>query len=305
MSAREALRTGVALADVSARGRIRATGEDRNRLLHAMTTNHVEGLEPGQGVYAFFLNAQGRILADAAVLCREDDLLLCLEPETREKIYEHLDKFIIADDVTLADETGTTCEVAVEGPLAGGWFEERGVAAPVQDFHFTLWGERLVVKMSATGLPGYRIIAPAADLPALLEGAPVATAEEMEEARIENGHPRYGVDFSETHIAHETGLMHALHFNKGCYLGQEIVERVRSRGLVQRQLVALKIAGEAVPEPGATVMAGEAESGKITSAVYSKAQHCVRALGYARTLHIQGGAALTVGGASAEIVEKA
>ena len=305
MSAAEALRTGFALADLSARGRIRVTGEDRRRLLHAMTTNHVEGLEPGQGVYAFFLNAQGRILSDVTVLCREEDLLLDVEPETREKIYQHLDKFIIADDVTLEDVTKSTCEVAVEGPMAVAWLEERGLAAPAGDFNFTRWGDRIVVKISATGLPGFRVIAPATELASLLEGVPLATAEEMEAARIENGRPRYGVDFTEMHIAHETGLMHALHFNKGCYLGQEIVERVRSRGLVQRQLVALKITGEAVPEPGAAVMAGEAESGKITSAVYSEAQQCVRALGYARTSHIQGGAALTVGGAPAEIVEKA
>src|SRR5579863_2706417 len=95
----EALRTGAAWLDLSARGKIIATGEDRARLLHAMTTNQVQELKPGEGCYAFFLNPQGRILADVNLLCRADDFLLDVEPETRERLYQHLDKFIIADDV--------------------------------------------------------------------------------------------------------------------------------------------------------------------------------------------------------------
>lgn len=300
----KALREGAALIDLSARGRISASGEDRKRLLHAMTTNHVQELEPGRGLYAFFLNAQGKILADALVLCRDEDLLLSLEPEAREKIYQHLDRFIIADDVTLADVTEQTCEFGLEGPKAEEWLSAQGVALPEQDYAFTSWGERIVAKASATGLPGHRLIAPAAERESLLGLLPLASADDAEIARIENGRARFGVDFTELNIAHETGLLHALHFNKGCYLGQEIVERVRSRGLVQRQLVALKIAGDTAPPAGAPVASDGADVGKITSAVYSGAQGCVRALAFVRTSHIQSGAALTVGGASAEIVEK-
>lgn len=300
-----ALHGSAAMIDVSARGRISATGEDRKRLLHAMTTNHVQQLEPGQGTYAFFLNAQGKILGDTLLLCRDEDLLLSVEPESREKIYQHLDKFIIADDVTLGDVTESTCEVAVEGPGAAELLAARGVTLPESDFSVTPWGERLVVKASLTGLPGYRIIAPAAERDAILALAPVASDEDGETARIENGHPRYGVDFTELNIAHETGLLHAIHFSKGCYLGQEIVERVRARGLVQRQLMALKIDGTAEPAPGDAIVSDGAEpSGKITSAVYSELQGCVRALGFVRTAHIQSGAALAVNGAKAEIVDK-
>ena len=100
-----ALREDAAWLDLSGRGKIRATGEDRARLLHAMTTNQVETLQPGEGCYAFFLNAQGRILADVNLLCFEDHFLLDTEPETRTKVYEHLDRYIIADDVTLEDQT--------------------------------------------------------------------------------------------------------------------------------------------------------------------------------------------------------
>src|ERR1700733_5930863 len=83
----DALMHGAALVDLSNRGRIRVTGEDRARLLHAMTTNHVQQMKAGDGLYAFFLNAQGRILADAYVLCFEDHFLLDTAPETRETVY--------------------------------------------------------------------------------------------------------------------------------------------------------------------------------------------------------------------------
>jgi len=109
------LRGGAAWLDVSGRGKIRVAGEDRARLLHAMTTNHIQQLTPGTGCYAFFLTAQGRILADVNVLCRQDSFLLDAEPETPHKLLEHLDKFIIADDVTLEDLTPALATIAVEG----------------------------------------------------------------------------------------------------------------------------------------------------------------------------------------------
>ena len=114
----EALRNHAAWIDLSARGKIKLTGEDRARLLHAMTTNHIQQLTPGSGCYAFFLNDKGRVLADANVLCRPDYFLLDVEPETREPLYQHLDRFIIADDVTLEDVTGATATIAMEGPQA-------------------------------------------------------------------------------------------------------------------------------------------------------------------------------------------
>ena len=130
-----ALREDAAWLDLSGRGKIRAGGEDRARLLHAMTTNQVEALRPGEGCYAFFLSAQGRILADVNILCFEDYLLLDTEPETRTKVYEHLDRYIIADDVTLEDQTDQIATLAIEGPNAAAALAELGApipAAPTQ-----------------------------------------------------------------------------------------------------------------------------------------------------------------------------
>lgn len=249
------LRESKAAIDLSARGRIKLTGEDRKRLLHAMTTNHVQEMEAGQCLYAFFLNAQGRVLADAIVYCREDDLLVSVEPEVKEKVYAHLDKFIIADDVTLEDVSESTSEYAIEGPLAGG-------------------GD----KVTETGLPGQRFVVTRGEAPEA-----EASSEEARIVRIETGRPRYGEDITEAHIAHETGQMRAIHFSKGCYLGQEIVERVRSRGHVNKQLRHLRIEAQEAPAPGTKIIAAGKEAGEITSAVFSPAWGAVAALGYLRT----------------------
>src|SRR5438132_4578452 len=114
----QALRENAAWLDLSSRGRIFASGEDRLRLLHAMTTNQVKELQPGQGCYAFFLNPQGRILADANLFLLPDRILIDVEPEARERVYQHLDKFIIADDVTLEDASDALRAVSVEGPTS-------------------------------------------------------------------------------------------------------------------------------------------------------------------------------------------
>ncbi len=126
----QALREHAAWIDLSRRGKIRVTGEDRARLLHAMTTNHVEGLKPGEGCYAFFLNAQGRILGDANVLCFEDHILLDTEPETRHKLFEHLDRYIIADDATIEDATERLATIAVEGPESAAILGKLGAPLP-------------------------------------------------------------------------------------------------------------------------------------------------------------------------------
>ena len=303
MSGYEALRENAAVIDLSARARIKATGEDRHRLLHAMTTNHVQDLKPGQGHYAFFLNAQGRVMADALIICGDDHLLIDLEPEVREKIYQHLDKFIIMDDVTLEDRTDATGEIAIEGPGAGAALERTGATLPDAPFCFTLWDDRFVVKVSATGQPGYRVILPADGKATLVSqlALPAATAAEARIVRLENGMPRYGEDISESQIAHETGLLHALHFSKGCYLGQEIVERVRSRGLVHKKLYALRLAGPDIPEQGAEIEASGQRVGRITSAVWSPALHSVAALGYLRIDVVEKGSLLTLAGVPVEV----
>jgi folate-binding protein YgfZ len=291
--------------DLSARGRIRVSGEDRKRLLHAMSTNHVEQMESGQGLYAFFLNAQGRILSDAVLLCEDDTLLLCLEPETREKIFQHLDKFIIADDAALDDVTDSTSELAVEGDGAIEVLSALGLAIPRETYHFARTGAVLTVRLALTAPEGFRLIVSRDEAPAWMErldaaGASPISPEEFEAARIRFGTPRYGHEIAETNLLQETGLLHAAHFSKGCYLGQEIVERVRARGHVNRTLVHLRLAASVAPEPGTAVLAGEKEVGTLTSA--ARADNAVYGFAYVRVEAQRDPSQLRVAGAPVELL---
>ena len=156
------LREGAAWLDLSARGKIRAVGEDRARLLHAMTTQEVQSLTPGDGGYAFFLNAQGRILGDVNLFCREDSFLLDTEPETRHKLFEHIDRYIIADDVTLEDATGQIAHIAIEGPQAGAILQQLGAPAPAVAYATQVWGNLIVARVNSTGAGGFFIFLPPA-----------------------------------------------------------------------------------------------------------------------------------------------
>jgi aminomethyltransferase len=288
MTGYEALRNRAAWMDLSARGKIKLTGEDRARLLHAMTTNHIQQLTPGSGCYAFFLSDKGRVLADANVLCRPDYFLLDVEPETREPLYQHLDRFIIADDVTLEDVTDAITTIAVEGPLAQQTLQHAGAPIPERDYSSVDWGDSIVARLSSTGSPGFFIFVPVAEKAALISrleaaGAEPADAEAARVVRLEHGKARYGEDISERFLAQEANQPHALHFSKGCYLGQEIVERVRSRGQIHRVLRPVVLEASDPPAPGTKLELNGKEGAEITSAAYSPALNKVVALAYVRT----------------------
>src|SRR5258708_14817398 len=150
----QALREAAGYIDLSARGKIFASGEDRVRLLHAMTTNHIQKLQPGEGCYAFFLSAQGRIVADANLFLLPDRILLDVEPEIRARLYDHLDKFIIADDVTLEDNSDTLTAVGIEGPRAAEALASMGAPIPEAPHSHVDWNGCIVARVSATGAPG-------------------------------------------------------------------------------------------------------------------------------------------------------
>jgi len=297
----DALREAVAWLDLSARGRIYASGADRARLLHALVTNHVQQLKPGEGCYAFFLNAQGHVQADVNLLCLEDRFLLDTEPETRERVFGHVDKYIIADDVTLEDATNALACIAVEGPQAAATLAAIGAPVPEAEYAHVSWGGAILQRSSSTGAPGFRIfMAPEskAEWIARLEaaGATPASPDEARVVRLEHGKPRYGEDIFDTTLPQETQQLHAIHFAKGCYLGQEIVERIRSRGHVNRLLVKLEIEGDGPLERGARVQAGDTEAGEVTSSAFSPALGKIVALAYLRAQHAQPGTPLRVAG---------
>ena len=282
----EALRTSAAWIDYSTHGNIRVTGADAARLLHAMSTNNVNELAPGSGIYAFFLTDKGRIMADACIFRLGDEFFLDTEAEGAHVIHHHLDKYIIADDAETADESTLWFEVAIEGPDSPAAMERLGLPIPPEPFSILSTGWGYVARISSTGPLGFRIWAGEDrrlslfnDLSAAL---PQATEEEANVVRLENGLPRFDDDFGERYLVQETRLLNAVSFSKGCYLGQEIVERVRSQGKVHRLLTPLRIIGSIPPVTGAKLVSVNAQAGEITSAAYSPALGEVVALAYVR-----------------------
>ncbi|HZQ55144.1 MAG TPA: glycine cleavage T C-terminal barrel domain-containing protein [Bryobacteraceae bacterium] len=282
MTGYEALRNHTAWIDLGTRAEIRVTGEDRARLLHAMSTNHVQGLAPSHGLYAFFLNDKGRILADACIYNLGDSFLLDTEPELGEKLREHLERYIIADDANLEDETGHWSIIGLEGPQSLANAATLAIPIPEQPYSIVQWKQGFVARVASASRTGIRIFTPAGQT-AAFPGIPQATAKEARIVRIENGIPRYGEEITERYLVQETQILHAIHSNKGCYLGQEIVERVRSRGQVHRVLAPVRIKTNTPPEAGTKLTVDGNNVAEIASAVYSPALGEVAALAYVRT----------------------
>jgi len=302
----EALRRGAGVIDLTARGRIVARGRDRARLLHNLTSNEVKKMTPGTGCYAFLLSAKGRIEADLLLWCFAEHFLIDTEPELREKAMQHIRRYIIADQVELEDVTAQTAEIGLEGPGAAAMLEGMGAPVPAEYAHLA-WGEHTVAGITATGQPGVRIYCAASEAAGIVDrleaaGASRVSPEDARAVRIENGKPRYGEDIRETSLPQETQQMHAISFNKGCYLGQEIVERIRAQGHVNKKLVRLEVDGAEPLAPGTKLKAGDADAGEITSAVYSPQSGKVAAMGYVRTAFAEAGTAVRAGEVEARVV---
>jgi aminomethyltransferase len=301
-----ALREGAAWLDLTGRGKIAVRGEDRARLLHALCTNHIQELTPGRGCYAFFLNAQGRILGDANVFCLSGHFLLDTEPELATKLYDHIDRYIIADDVSLEDMTGGLATIGLEGPKAAAVIAAVGATIPETPYAHAPWGDRMIARANTTGSGGFLLFVPAAEKDATIRaleaaGAVAAGPDETRTVRVENAVPRYGEDITEASLPQETRRDDAINFNKGCYLGQEIVERIRSRGHVNRSVVRLEIEGHHPLPAGARILAEGNETGQITSAEFSPTLGNTVALAYVRAVDARPGTRLTVDGAVAVV----
>jgi len=277
MTGYQALRTNAAWRDLSARGRILVHGEDNARLLHAMSSNHINALEDGQGCYAFFLNAQGRIQSDATIMKCGADFLIDTEASAHETLYALLDKFIIADDVTLEDLAASHFEIGIEGPAAMTAAASIGIPAPEQQSGVASFEDGYVARLNETGSDGVRLILPRDARAAWIEkltAIPEADEAAWEVVRRENGKPRFGVEILEKHLIQETRLMHGVHFSKGCYLGQEIVERVRARGAVHKGLASISIATQKPPLEEEELCGGGTRAGVLLGASYSPAEGC-------------------------------
>jgi folate-binding protein YgfZ len=269
----EALRVGCALHDLGWLRRVAVQGRDRFRWLSGMVTNMVKDLPSGAGAWNLVLNAQGRIQGDLTVWRDADDLELEIDAVQYDKILAHLNHFIIMDDVDLVPLEEQTA-VGLTGPKASQILTGLGLPVlndpPAQAR--AEWNEAKVLVRRGYGALAdhYAIWVAAGEAGTLWEtlagaGAEPVGAAALEAFRIAEGIPVYSVDMVDRDLPQETSQMRTLHFNKGCYLGQEIVERIRSRGNVHRHLRSLELDGPP-PSPGTKLTLDGAEVGHITSA---------------------------------------
>jgi glycine cleavage system T protein len=292
-----AVRHGVGLFDLTYRGLVRVTGGDRQRFLHAMVSNDIASLQPGQGCYATFLTYKGKLVADFAVYVDSDAYLLDLEPHVVRPFIEAIEQFVISEDVTFHDESALWGLLSLQGPrsadlLALALQQEIPALSTYAHTSCHYAGHQIrLIRRSHTGEPGYQLLTPLEVLPDLWQvlwqhreacDARAAGLDTLEVLRIEAGIPLYGRDMTDETLLVEANLDEAISHTKGCYIGQEVIARIEARGHVNRKLVGLFLSGASLPERGAKIVSPQREVGWITSAAYSPARKHNVALGYVR-----------------------
>jgi folate-binding protein YgfZ len=289
----QALVSSSGVYERSVRAKIALTGSDRVRWLNGMVTNNIRDLEPGRGVYAFLLNPQGHILGDLYAYNRGESLLVDTDQAQVEKILAVFDKYIIMDDVEIANISDQWSAIGITGLKSREALQAAGFGVPelkpLQLVEIT-WQQSTVtlVRGDNPQVKSFELWLAPGDTERVYEaltkaGATPVGPTALELLRIAAGIPRYGVDIRERDLPQETEQERALNFSKGCYVGQEIVERIRSRGQVRRKFTGFEIAGQ-LPAGGSKIQVEGKEVGEITSAASlpTAGGECRLALGYIR-----------------------
>ena len=306
----EALRQSVGVVDLSFRGRLCLTGADRSRLLHGQVTNDVQKLQPGQGTYAALVTAKGRLESDLNIYALDNELLLDFEPGLSAKIIARLDHYIVADDVQVIDVAPHYGLLSFQGPRCGEViqaldlapalpaqpFGSRHIANPTLGDLYLVNRPRCAWPDPAPAIAGCDLYVPTDALAMVFDKA-VAAAKAvggravgftaLDHVRIEAGIPRFGADLDESNLAPEGGetfIRQAISYAKGCYIGQEVIARIRTYGQVTRALRGLRFLDE-VPEMvprGSKVLKDGKEVGLVTTGFVSASRNAVIALGFVR-----------------------
>jgi folate-binding protein YgfZ len=305
------LNSGCAVYDLGWRAKVVISGEDRIRWLNGMVTNNVKDLPPNRGNYSFVLNPQGRILGDLYTYNRGDYLLIDTERSQLESLLKLFEHYIIMDDVEVSDQTDSLTAVGIQGPKATEVLQRAGIddpgLDPMQVADLTWNGIGLsLARMASPEFPMYEVWASPANIAQVWNslvqaGATPVGTEALEKFRIMIGFPKYGTDIRDRDLPQETDQAHALNFTKGCYVGQEIVERIRSRGNVHRKFHGFVLEGE-LPGRGVKLEADGKEVGELTSINRIPTSNGDRsvALGYIRREALERGAKITYPGGEAK-----
>ncbi|MFN7141548.1 MAG: YgfZ/GcvT domain-containing protein, partial [Limisphaerales bacterium] len=296
-----ALKQTVGIVDLSSRGRICLLGADRKKFLHGQVTNDVNNLKTGEGCYAAVITAKGKMQSDLYIYSLENELLLDFEPGLTETVSQRLDKYIIADDVQIVDVGPHYGLISVQGPKSPEAIQklELGFTIPEKPLTFShvkeeMLGDLYLMRQPRTGGVGFDLFVPLNAMGAVADkliaaarelGGRACGWEALELARIEAGIPRFLQDMDETNLPPETGMeRNGISYTKGCYIGQEVIARIRTYGQVAKALRGLRFADDlkTLPQKGDKLFLGEKEVGYITSAIRSPEFKANLGLGYVR-----------------------
>ena len=322
-----AIRKGAALVDQPQRGVLELSGTDRLAFLNNLLTNQTwdkaskSGLAAGQGVYAFFLGRNGRIVADMTVIERGNRTLLEMDARLVEPVRAAFDKYLFGEQVKMIDRVESLRQIALHGPNALAILREAIGAAGAEMKELPLLGSSeiqlygtaaIVWRDDPCAVPGYHLIVETGGVERVWTGLVEQFGQSAElgrrplrpagwaafnATRVEAGRPFFGIDFDDSVLPHETGqIARAVSFTKGCYLGQEIVARMQARGQFARQLVGIRMTDDSLPIAGAMIYDdNDNQIGGVTSStvspVLSNAAIC---LGYVKKAFTPVGTVLTI-----------
>jgi tRNA-modifying protein YgfZ len=281
---------GAGLIDLSAlRGRIRVTGSEAVMFLNGLITNDIKAAVENEWLPAVFPNVQGRLIGAVRIVRDDKSFLIDTENASHDAILKTISRFTLAGDFRVADVTTETALLTVQGRRAGEII--RNINHPT-------------IHATHTGEEGFDLVGDVSSLKEQLinAGAQPVSSDVFEILRIEAGIPRHSIDMDETNVVLETNLDDAISYTKGCYLGQEIIVRIKHRGHVAKKLTGLKL--DAPVEAGATVQSAEGkEIGKITSTTFSPKLETTIALGYVRYEYLPAGTSVKVGDVTGTVTD--
>lgn len=285
------VRESVGVIDISGRGKLMLSGADHIKFLQGMLTNDVKEKPPGTGVYAAILTPKGKMISDMRVFKNEDSVYMDTEPGTGGNIAELLRRFRLSYKAEVLDVTEDYCVFHVCGPGCGELIEKRlGVdVKQMKEYDHRACAEATVMKLNRTGETGFDVLFENRSAQKiwelLLENPPVpglCGQEALETLRIEAGIPVYGKDMDTSTIPIEAGIWDALDFEKGCYVGQEVIARIKWRGRVNWHLAYFEAQQGGSMLPGDTLWVKEKKVGRITSSTYSPTLGENISIGYIR-----------------------